>query len=236
MTPILLPDRKNHLAFLFWSFVNSLACKIHFRKYELCGAEKLPASGGYILVANHYSRWDGLVLYNMMGRPANFMVHPNELQGLQGQVLASMGAFPSSARYDLLGHAKKCFAAGEPLVVFPEGGIFRDGTIRNFKNGVAKIALRCGQNGMVVPIFPVSLHYGGVNGKEVTVVVGDAVVLEEYLTDRQADVGKMAVALSHRLRREVCYLLSETEFFVNDYNGTSLCSTAAFGRVHESSR
>lgn len=236
MTPIFLPDRKNRFVFSFWSFINSLSCKIHFRKYELQGAEKLPAAGAYILVANHYSRWDGLVLYNMIGRPANFMVHPNELQGLQGQVLTSMGAFPSSARYDLLGHAKRCFAAGEPLVVFPEGGIFRDGIVHPFKSGVARIALRCRQAGIVVPIFPIALHYGGVDGRDVTAVVGDAVLLDEYLDAEQVDVAKAASVLSRRLQREVCYLLSGTELPVSDYNCISLGRASVCGRMHEPSR
>ena len=92
-------DQKNALTVGFWGVVNKIVCAIHFRQFQIKGQENLPKSGPYLLIANHSSRWDPLVLMHLINaRMANYMTHPNELKGFQGFVLRSVGAFPADPR------------------------------------------------------------------------------------------------------------------------------------------
>ncbi|MBX9722133.1 MAG: hypothetical protein K2X81_12105, partial [Candidatus Obscuribacterales bacterium] len=76
-----LSDRKNIFVYLFWQLVNRILIAFNFKDFQIIGGQNLPKSGPFLLVANHTSRWDGLLAYRTIDRPANFMVSPNELVG-----------------------------------------------------------------------------------------------------------------------------------------------------------
>ena len=59
----ILVDRKNWLTYMFWSLVNVILIAIRFKNFQIIGKENLPETGPFILVANHTSRWDGLLVY-----------------------------------------------------------------------------------------------------------------------------------------------------------------------------
>lgn len=134
-------DQKNRMVYAFWSMVNKIVLARQFKSIEISGAENIPQNSGFMLVANHSSRWDGLLVYNLIGRPSNFLVHPNELLGFQGIVLKSMGAFPASTQFDLQAHINRQLGKDESVVVFPEGDVYRDGVTHPFKCGAARFAL-----------------------------------------------------------------------------------------------
>lgn len=203
--PKQLTDRKKPHTYGFWSLVNKIAIHFRFQDFQIIGKEYLPKSGPFILVSNHISRWDGLVVYKSIGRPANFMVSPNELLGLQGIVLTSMGAFPADPRADIIEFAQKQFEKGEGLVIFPEGDIFTDGSTHHFKNGAARIALTCAEAGLIVPIVPCAIHYA--SGSSIArLSIGPAVDPQPY-QPLYAENGPSGLKnLSQRLHREVCHL------------------------------
>lgn len=200
-----LADRKNVFVYAFWHLVNIIVTTIKFRKYEILGKENIPAAGAFLLVSNHCSRWDGLIVYRTIGRPSNFMVSPSELLGLQGNVLTSMGAFPADPRYDLVGHSLEMFKRGQGVVVFPEGNTFYDGSTHPFKTGTAKIALAAAKEGLSVPLLPAAIHYSA-DGKTARIVIGEAISLDEYLQRPEPSSSTTLRALSDRMHREVCYL------------------------------
>ncbi len=200
-----LSDRKNIFVYLFWQLVNRILIAFNFKDFQIIGGQNLPKSGPFLLVANHTSRWDGLLAYRTIDRPANFMVSPNELVGFQGAVLTSMGSFPADPRADLLTHAISLFNKGEGIVVFPEGNIFRDGSTHNFKPGAAKIALAAAEQGIDLPIIPAAINYAD-GGKVAQIVLGEALSVQEFVK-----VGKDSNpirVLSDRMFREVCFLRS----------------------------
>lgn len=203
-----LRDLKNPVVYAFWSTVNKICISIKFKNLEVCGRENLPKSGPFLLVSNHTSRWDGLLAYELINRPANFMVSPNELIGAQGLVLQSMGAFPADPRADLLGHSLSLFKKGQSVVIFPEGDIYRDGSTHKFKTGAAKICIAAAEAGIDLPIFPVAIVYDDDN-KTAKVMVGQAVracqYTEEGRQDGSAENSQLRL-LSQRLHREVSFL------------------------------
>jgi 1-acyl-sn-glycerol-3-phosphate acyltransferase len=198
-------DRKNGLIYAFWSRINKIAIASHFDHVEVFNRELIPADRPFILVSNHTSRWDGLLVYRLINRPSNFMVHPNELLGFQGTVLKSMGAFPASARLDLLSHIKRQLTKGEGIVIFPEGDIHRDGVTHKFKSGAARFALNLANEGEEVPIVPVAIRYSE-DGKRASIMVAPPISPSEYLSAQDAPQNSAIKALTDRLQREVSHL------------------------------
>lgn len=200
-----LVDRKNWLTYIFWNFVNIVLIAFRFKSYQILGKENLPKEGPFLLVANHTSRWDGLLVYRAIGRPANFMVSPNELTGMQGHVLVSMGAFPADPRAAIVEHAQAQMQKGEGVVIFPEGNIFTDGVTHAFKNGAARVALASAAAELNVPIIPAAINYAA-DRKVAQIVLGEPIDAKAYLESYQNDQLPAMRNLSQRMYREVCHL------------------------------
>ncbi len=200
-----LRDRKNILVYLFWSLVNKICIAFRFRDFQVIGRQNLPKSGPFLLVSNHITRWDGLIVYDLIGRPANFMVSPNELKGSQGAVLASMGSFPADPRVDFIKYSLDMFKRGQGMVVFPEGNIFRDGVTHPFKLGAARIALAAAEQGIDLPIIPAAIHYAE-DGEVAQIALGKPIQTSEFFERQSNDDHLVARGLSDRLHNEVLKL------------------------------
>lgn len=200
-----LADRKNALVYAFWSTVNKIVLRRKFVEIEVEGRDNLPQNQGFMLVSNHCSRWDGLLVYNLINRPSNFLVHPNELKGFQGNVLKSMGAFPASTRFDLQAHIESQLRKGEAIAIFPEGGIHRDGQTHTFRSGVARFALNAVRADLDVPVVPVAIHYVD-ELKKVKITVGTPITAAEYALEYERESGAAVRALAGRLQREVAHM------------------------------
>lgn len=200
-----ITDQKNRITYAFWSLVNKVVLARQFRNVEVRGSENIPTDGGFLLVANHTSRWDGLLVYNLINRPSNFLVSPNELRGFQGTVLRSMGAFPASTQFDLQSHVERQIGKGEGVVVFPEGDVYRDGHTHPFKSGAARFALNAVRNGIDLPVVPVAIKYSD-DMRSVLVTVLEPIPAGEYLSHFQKEPSQAVRALTDRLQREVCHI------------------------------
>ncbi len=203
----ILYDRKNKFAECFWAGVNNcvLACK--FDKISVHGIENIPRSGPFILVSNHVSRWDGLLIKQLVGRPANYMVSPAELRGFQGVVLRSIGAFPASPRFDLSGFVIQKAVQGEATIIFPEGNIYRNGTPYRFKNGAARLALDCCAAGLKCPLIPSAIAYEDTATSVVHLTVGAPLDVEAFVYKSGEQRNMMIRLLTGQLELEVRFLL-----------------------------
>lgn len=199
-------DAKDPVSFFFLAFLTKLVIALRFKRFNVYGRENLPVIGPYICIANHSSRWDGPTLGAVINRPANFMVSPNELKGLQGFLLHKVGAFPAHPKLDFVGHVLKQFAKGEPFVIFPEGNVFYDGHTHNFKKGAARVALAACQAGLSVPVVPVGIRYE--NG-QASYNIGRPIAVEEYAALWCENPVQALKSLTARLEREVGYLSAE---------------------------
>jgi 1-acyl-sn-glycerol-3-phosphate acyltransferase len=125
------------------------------------GQEHIPASGGAVIVANHLSHIDPLVIghfINNQGRPARFLAKASLFDvPLLGPFLRSAGQIPvhreRRAAGDALIEAVRAIERGEAVLVYPEGTITRDPDQWPMagKSGAVRIALRTG-----APIIPVA--------------------------------------------------------------------------------
>jgi len=166
-------DRSHVSPWLFpvlYTLGRHLVLPCYFGKIQVMGIENIPCQGPVILAPTHRSRWDGLVIPYAVGRATTgrdlrFMVTADEVRGVQGWFIRQTGGFPVDTRrpgVSSLRHGIEILQQQEMLVIFPEGGIFRDGQVHPLKPGLARIAL---QAATLAPeagihVVPISLRYG----------------------------------------------------------------------------
>jgi 1-acyl-sn-glycerol-3-phosphate acyltransferase len=155
--------------------------------------QQLPRNGPAILVCNHISGLDPLLVQSICPRVIIWMIAREyyEVKGLNW-VFKQVGLIPvertgrdlASTRASL-----RALADGKVLGIFPEGRIEPDRQILPFQTGVALMAIKT-----QVPVFPVWLE-GTCRGREITEAVlrpceasvsfGPAVEFDRSGTDRE---------------------------------------------------
>jgi acyl-[acyl-carrier-protein]-phospholipid O-acyltransferase/long-chain-fatty-acid--[acyl-carrier-protein] ligase len=117
------------------------------------GAERLPA-GGALLVANHLSYADVIVLQLACPRPIRFVGHESlpRASWFFRLVFRLTGTIPVSPTNALATTRRvaECLSRGEYVLLFPEGAISRTGQLMRIQRGFELMAKRAG-----VPVVPV---------------------------------------------------------------------------------
>ena len=124
------------------------------------GVENIPVRGPAVVVCNHVSYMDPIILSGSIQRPMRFVMWYRIWQiPLLKFFFKTMKAIPiAGAREDvtIMDEAFETvdaeLAAGNLVCIFPEGGITRDGEIARFRPGIEKIIAR-----RQVPVVPVAL-------------------------------------------------------------------------------
>lgn len=178
---------------LAYSLAHHVIMPLHFKHLEITGHENLPTTGPVILAPTHRARWDAVVVPYVTGRlvtgrDLRFMVSANEMKGIQGWIIRRCGGFPVDTEQPGIGsfrHGVEILRKSEMLVVFPEGGIFRDGCVHPLKRGLARMALHveADQPGLGVKIVPISIRYGQAFpswGSDVRVNIGSPLEVTNY--------------------------------------------------------
>jgi 1-acyl-sn-glycerol-3-phosphate acyltransferase len=128
----------------------------HF-SFRVDGLENLPASGPFIVAANHHNYLDGVVLGAAWPRPIAFLVMPRVYAAtpLHPPFHRWAGHIPLNlARPDTaaIRHALRVLDGGGIIGIFPEGPFSVRGRLEAGQPGVAMLALRAG-----VPVVPVGI-------------------------------------------------------------------------------
>ncbi|MCG3137159.1 MAG: hypothetical protein HJJLKODD_01002 [Phycisphaerae bacterium] len=121
------------------------------------GHEQVPKSGGVLLIANHQSYLDPMVVGCALRRPCHFMARDTLFtKPIFGWMIRHLNAFPvkrDSADVGALKETLRRLKDGQMVLVFPEGTRSADGRIADFKGGPIAIAQRA-----QVPIVPVVIE------------------------------------------------------------------------------
>lgn len=144
-----------HLYSCFWAqlyfYVNPIW------RLQIEGREKLPWRGAAVLVANHESLGDVLVLFGLY-RPFKWVSKASVFSlpflgwnmRLNGYVPLVRGQKESIVR--MLADCRRWLARGMPVLIFPEGTRSPDGVMRAFKDGAFRLSVE-----ERVPLIPIVL-------------------------------------------------------------------------------
>lgn len=151
--------------FAFWLFTRI------FYRVRVKGLENFPAQGGGLLVSNHVSWLDGLLLLTYCPRPVRMIAYAPYVEGRWSGFLArrsgTIAIDPASRRSVLhaIRTARQAIQDGELVCIFPEGGLTRTGQLQEFHAGF--LAILKDAEVPVVPIYLAGLwgsifsYYGG---------------------------------------------------------------------------
>jgi 1-acyl-sn-glycerol-3-phosphate acyltransferase len=148
----LLPEFM--MRFLAWVLINLLY------RIRPTGLENVPSKGPAIVVCNHVSYMDPILLAGSIRRPMRFVMYYRIFQmPFLRFFFEHMRAIPIAGKMEdeqLMNEAfervDEELAAGNIVCIFPEGAITRDGEIQRFRPGIEKIIAR-----RAVPVVPVAL-------------------------------------------------------------------------------
>jgi len=185
------------------------------------GLENVPREGAFIVVANHISLLDPLIIGATAGQLAGRLIHFMAKQQIRGWPVIGWLATQAGVYFVRRGEGDRAaqrlslelLGRGEPIAVFPEGTRSRTGVLGEPRDGAALLAMRTG-----LPLLPVSIV--GSNRlfrkgarlprrSRVTVRVGEPFTLGRQATGR-IDRQELAAG-TDRIMRAIAALLPEAQ-------------------------
>jgi 1-acyl-sn-glycerol-3-phosphate acyltransferase len=194
---------------------HKIVLPMFFGDIQIIGQENIPHTGPVIIAPTHRSRWDSLLLPYatgrcVTGRDMRFMVTSNECKGIQGWFVSRLGGFPVDPQRPAIAtlrHTVELMKRGEMLVIYPEGGIFRDGKVHPLKSGVTRLALTSESMhpGLEIKILPVGINYSQPFpnwGTDVIINIGEPIRVKDHINGGlKKDSQFLSKYLTHQLQR-----------------------------------
>jgi len=142
------------MRFLAWILINVLY------RIRITGLENVPEKGPAVVVSNHVSYMDPILLAGSVKRPMRFVMYHRIFHiPLLRFFFEHLRAIPIAGAMEDEQLMNEAFErvddeleAGNIVCIFPEGAITRDGEIQRFRPGIEKIIAR-----RQVPVVPVAL-------------------------------------------------------------------------------
>jgi 1-acyl-sn-glycerol-3-phosphate acyltransferase len=184
-------------------------------RFEVHDEHHIPVQGAAILVCNHVSFIDAMLLMAASPRPIRFIMdHKIFKTPVLGALFRLGKAIPIASQSDdaavydaAFREARAVLEAGDLLCIFPEGAITRNGELGEFKGGVMKVLAT-----HPVPVVPLALH--NLWGSFFSRIDGAAMVrpfrrgLFSRVSVRAAAALPAAAVTPQRLREAVAALLA----------------------------
>ena len=198
-------------------------CRLFWR-LSIVGAEHVPTTGPFVLAPVHRSNVDFAIVAACSRRRMRYLAKDSIFKYGLGRVWESLGAIAvarGTADREAMRALEASLAAGEPVVMFPEGTRQSGPEVQPLFDGVAYVASRAR-----VSIVPV-----GIGGSErampkgskmirpvkITVVIGPPIVPEAR--EEGARVPRRAVGeLTSQLKTEVQRLFDEAQALAGSPN------------------
>ncbi len=202
------------------------ALRVFFRRIEVVGAERVPATGPVIFVLNHPNALiDPAFLLCLAPRPVSFLAKaPLFHTPVLGWIVRAFDSIPIHRKQDAGGAvdnqgtfklARELLQRGQTVAIFPEGTSHSEPHLKPLKTGAARIALGTGLADL--RIVPAGLYY--VNKakfrSDALVVYGEpfaAMAVGEAVGEVGAEPAAAAVqALTGRIERALGEVLLQAD-------------------------
>ena len=142
------------MRFLAWIIISV------FYRIRPVGSQNIPDEGPAVIVCNHVSYMDPIILGGSIRRPMRFVMYYKIFDiPLLNIFFRTAKAIPIAAAHEDEQLMNDAFATidaeladGNLVCIFPEGGITGDGEVQQFRPGIEKIIER-----RAVPVIPVAL-------------------------------------------------------------------------------
>ena len=158
--PALASQRAVWFASLAWARLTLIWLRITCGiTSQVRGAEHL--KGAKIVVCNHQSAWDTLMLWSMLKNPVFVLKRALFLIPIFGWYLKRTGqigidrAKPQGTIEQIIALMKHYETQGRVLVIFPQGTRVKPGDSKPFKHGIGRISAALGW-----PVVPAALNAG----------------------------------------------------------------------------
>ena len=143
------------IRFVMWLLLHTIY------RIDVKGADQIPDEGPCVLVCNHVSFADAVVIGASVRRPVRFVMDHRIFRiPMLSWFFRTVGAIPiAPAHEDAAGLNKayeqiaQALAAGEVVCIFPEGKLTASGDVQAFRQGVQRIIERS-----PVPVVPMALR------------------------------------------------------------------------------
>ena len=128
-----------------------------FYRVRVSGIENIPEQGGALLIANHVTWLDGVLLILFCPRPIRFIAYADFVEaGVLGRLARDYRTIPikpgRKSMVESLRAGQKALRDGDLVCIFPEGGLSRTGQIQGFRRGFVTVL-----RGTQAPVIPVHL-------------------------------------------------------------------------------
>jgi 1-acyl-sn-glycerol-3-phosphate acyltransferase len=124
---------------------------------KVYGLERIPTTGGVLLLANHASFLDPPLIGTQLRRPASYLARSGLFEiPVFGQVIPRLNAFPVRQGAGDIGAVRETIRRlkeGHVLTVFPEGGRTETGELQPLAGGFTLIVRK-----VDVPVIPVGIE------------------------------------------------------------------------------
>lgn len=159
--PVKWPERLRRAAYSelleppYRAFAKTLAHLIYRPTY--LGFEKIPKTGPLVIIANHVSYVDGLVIAAGIDRPVRFVIDGHIYNApFVHYVMVMNRAIPILPNRESVTASLEAISeglkAGDAICIFPEGQLTYTGSLGRFRPGIEWIIKRD-----QVPVYPVAL-------------------------------------------------------------------------------
>ena len=147
-------------------FLSWLLVRVLYRLRPHGIEEHVPDEGPALIVCNHVSYMDALILAASIPRPVRFVMYYRIFNiPVMRWIFRTARAIPIAGVREDPALMQRAFdeidatlAEGELVCIFPEGALTRDGSIAPFKSGVEKALERAADAGRPVPVVPMALR------------------------------------------------------------------------------
>lgn len=170
---------------MFYSFLRVVGTLvlIVWRRWKVIGTENIPETGGVVVVSNHASNLDPVILGCALTRQVHFMAKVELFKfRLMAVFLRCMGSFPvnrEKSDRNAIRTALELLQAGKIIGIFPEGTRNKSGELIKPHIGAAMLAIKAD-----VPILPVAISGNEGLFNKIIVNIGEPVYLPELWRSR----------------------------------------------------